>query len=90
MVEHGARNNMIQAVCYLLVESDIRQIRTELGINSQLGRCGAFPLEDQLTVQDYWQRMKETESDTFQRYRQMQEAFPQYDLGRLNAAINGI
>ena len=90
MVEHGARNNMIQAVCYLLVESDIRQIRTELGINSQLGRCGALPLEDQLTVQDYWQRMKETESDTFQRYRQLQEAFPQYDLGRLNAAINGI
>ena len=34
--------------------------------------------------------MKETESDTFQRYRQLQEAFPQYDLGRLNAAINGI
>lgn len=90
MIEHGARNNMIQSVCYLLIESDIRQVRAELGINSQLGRCGTLPLEDLLTVQDLWQRLKSEEPDVFQRYRQLQAAFPQYDLGRLNAAINGI
>lgn len=90
MIQHNARNNMIQSVCFLLTESDIREIRDELNIPTQVGRTPALPIEEKLSIQSEWQRLSASQIDIFEQYKQLQEAFPQYDLGRLNAAINGI
>lgn len=90
MIQHNARNNMIQSVCFLLTESDIREIRDELNIPTQVGRTPALPIEEKLSIQSEWQRLSASQIDIFEQYQQLQEAFPQYDLGRLNAAINGI
>ena len=91
LVSNLARNNTIQSICYLLTESEIRKIRDEMGVPAQIGRAAALPLEEQLSVQQVWQTLAEnTGLDDFTRYRRLQEAFPQYDLGRLNAALHGI
>lgn len=90
LVSNNARNNMIQSICFLITENEIRQIRNEMNIQTQVGRAAALPVEDQLTVQQVWQQLVSEENDEFKRYHRLQEKFPEYDLGRLNAAINGI
>lgn len=90
LISHQARNNMIQSICYLLTESEIRQIRGEMNIPAQIGRASALTLEEQLSVQQAWHELCNTDADEFSKYRRLQETFPQFDLGRLNAAIHGI
>lgn len=86
LVRNGASNACIRETCTRVSELEIKKIRYDTGCPVKVGRNRALPEEVKLDVINFWKAVVKVELIQYNRLRQLQEAFPNYDLSMLYPA----